>query len=88
MFVIHIRSLATVNVRPCPTTVETCSGRFRDPRQLGRGPRRSRWRSGSLAAGEDPEGRIEALTASTSSSFSDSHSMRPHRVYLTPQNQF
>ena len=25
---LHTRSLATVNVRPCPTTVETCSGRF------------------------------------------------------------
>ena len=25
---LHTRSLATANVRSCPTTVETCSGRF------------------------------------------------------------
>ena len=28
MFVVHTRSLATANVRSCPTTVETCSCRF------------------------------------------------------------
>ena len=41
------------------------------------------WRSGGLAAGEDPEGRIEAQTASSSFRLSCtewSHSMRPQSL--------